>query len=257
MTTQARDRMRMRAKTRRPLCPARWRGRIGRALIWWGTRSGAPIPPAADDPPTNCGGARRERMGCAAAGPANLRQHHWIQCLVGGLVLVTVAEQAFALQRAVRARIANYEQAAVSLRNASIQLTQTYSTPSQFPLSEMRGDKEDQEVQINRSRVRYANRLNQQVPTYLLEGELEVRNNAPKAVVAMQITAIFLNAFRERIETDRQTLAGSLRPSQVATVRWARNLPHQEVFELYFVVTAARFEDGSVWSPTEEMILLP
>ena len=33
------------------------------------TRSGAPTQPAADDPPTNFGGARRGLVGCAAAGP--------------------------------------------------------------------------------------------------------------------------------------------------------------------------------------------
>jgi len=148
----------------------------------------------------------------------------------------------------------NYEEAPVSLVKASVQLVQTYSNPSQFPLAELQGSKE---VRVNRSRVRYVNRLNQQVPTYMLEGELELQNNTRKEAVAVQITTIFLNAFRERIETDRQTLAGPWAPRQTTRIRWARHLPHEEVFDLFFVITAARFEDGSVWAPTEELILLP
>lgn len=182
------------------------------------------------------------------------RWRGWVPYVMGGLVVVIAAEQASGIERSVQTRIANYEQAPVSLVKASVQLNRTYSTPGQFPLAELQGGTE---VRVNRSRVPYVNQMNREVPTYVLEGELELRNNTRKEVVVLQITAIFLNAFRERIQTDRQTLAKPLTPRQTTRIRWARNLPHEDVFELYLVITAARFEDGTVWAPTEELILLP
>jgi len=186
--------------------------------------------------------------------PTRTRRDRAALSLVLGLVLVLWSEPAFSLQRSVRARIANYEEAPVSLRHASVQLVQTYSNPSQFPLAALA---EGEEVKIKRSRVRYMNRVNQQIPTYLLEGELELHNHTRKEVMALEITTIFLNAFRERISMDQDSLTQSLSPYETKTIRWSRALPHEGVFEVFFVVTAIRFSNGEVWAPTEELILLP
>lgn len=174
--------------------------------------------------------------------------------LCWGFLLLFCAPQASSLERTVDARIANYDEAPVTLLRASAQLMQTYGSPSQFPFAVVDGGRE---VRVSRARVHYMNRHNQQIPTYLLEGELEIRNMTQKDVTALQITTIFLNAFHERISTERRSVAQSLAPKRAKKIQWSRGLPHEEVFELFFVVTAVRFSDGTVWTPTEELVALP
>ncbi|MBI2103966.1 MAG: hypothetical protein HYT90_00090 [Candidatus Omnitrophica bacterium] len=181
------------------------------------------------------------------------RVTHWIGLIVCAVSSVIACQEAFGFERAVRTRIANYEEAPVSLRAASTQLVRTYDNPNQISLAALEGG----DRQVKRSRVQYINRLNQQAATYLLEGELELRNQTRKDIAALQITTVFLNAFRERIGTERQSLSEPLRPGQTKQVRWSRGLPYQDVFELYVIVTAVRFSDGTVWSPADELILLP
>ena len=171
-----------------------------------------------------------------------------------GLAVVAWCPSAFGMQRAVRARIVNYEAAPVLLLDASAQLVKTYSTPTQFPLAAV---EEGREMKMQRSRVRHLNRLNQQVPTYLLEGNLQLRNDTRRRIAAIQLTIVFLNAFRERIGTERHSLAEPLGPREVKAVQWSRNLPYEEIFEVFFIVTAIRFDDGTVWMPTEELIFFP
>ena len=172
------------------------------------------------------------------------------------IVLAVVAfghETAGGFQRTIRTRIANYEEAPVKVQQASTQLVQTYSQPGQFPLATLG----DEEVKLRRSRVRYLNHLNHQVATYLLEGELVLENVTRQEIIAVQLTTVFLNAFRERIGTEQQSLTVSLAPRRTQTIRWSRNLSQEEVFELYVVVTRVRFHDGTVWTATEELILVP
>jgi hypothetical protein len=38
---------------------------------------------------------------------------------------------------------------------------------------------------------------------------------------------------------------------------WAKSLPDEETFEMFFIISAVRFSDGTVWSPEEELIVLP
>lgn len=168
------------------------------------------------------------------------------------LSVLVACPQAEALDRVVRARVANHEGAPVTLLEGSVRLVQTYSRPGQFPLTTVAGE----EVLVRRSRVRYMNQADQ-VPTYLLEGELTLRNHTRKEVVALQVTTVFLNVFRERISTERHTLSASLEPHRLTTVKWSRTLPHHDVFELFGVITAVRFSDGTVWTPTEELIFIP
>jgi len=165
--------------------------------------------------------------------------------------MIVLSEQAVGFQRLVRTRIENYEEAPVVLVEASVQLVQTYTHPTQLPLEG------GVEGKINRNRIRYLNKLNEDVPAYRVEGELGLRNRTRKEVAALQVTIIVLNAFRERISTERQSLAEPLGPRQTRTVRWSRGLPHEEVFEMFFIITAVRFTDGTVWAPNEELILLP
>ena len=170
-----------------------------------------------------------------------------------GVGLALIAEPIWGFQRTVRVRVANYEETPVVVQAASAQLVQTYSHPGQFPLAEVGGE----EVQVKRSRVRYVNKLNQEIPIYVLEGELTLRNHTHKEVAVLQLTTVFLNAFRERIATEQQSVTEVLRPLETRVIRWSRSLPHQEIFELYVIVTRVRFSDGTIWTATEELILIP
>ena len=173
----------------------------------------------------------------------------WLCC---ALVALPQAP-AWGQQRLVRTNVQNYEETPVRLLNASIQLTETYANPMQFPLV-LDGNRD---LKVQRNRIRYMNRLNQQVATYVLEGELRLHNHSPKAVEALQLTTIFLNAFRERVKMERDSLTETLKPHELTNVSWFKGVPREEVFEMVFVITAVRFSDGSVWVPTEELIQLP
>ena len=174
--------------------------------------------------------------------------------ILAAVMLLGAGAASEARQRTVRAKPATYDEAPVVVRQASVRLVQTYSSPSQYPLATA---PDGYEVKVKRSRVRYANRANQQVPTYLLEGSVELENETRRDVEAVQVTTVFLNAFGERISTDRHAIANPLEPRQTRRIDWSKNLPHEEVFEVYFVVTAVRFADGDVWTPTEELVILP
>lgn len=173
--------------------------------------------------------------------------------LMAGVAAWLVAGAAPALERDVRTRIANYEEAPVVLKSAAIKLVQTYTQPGQFPFATADGS----EAKVHRSRVRNLNRLHQQIPTYLLEGSLELRNQTRRSVETFQLTTVYFNAFRERIRTDRDTVTLALAPRQQKTLAWSKGVPHEEVFEMVVVPSAVRFTDGSVWSPTEELIVIP
>lgn len=172
-----------------------------------------------------------------------------------GLAVCLAAQNADAVQRTVKTRAANYDDSPVLVQNASIHMVQTYSTPGQVALVKMAGP--HSEGRATRSRVRVANRLNQEIETYLLEGNVDLRNDTGKTISAFRITAIFLNAFQERIEVDQQMIQEPLGPGQQRQVPWNRQIPHQEVFEVVIVVTAVRYSDGTVWAPTEELVLVP
>ena len=181
------------------------------------------------------------------------RHGPWKAGLCSGFCLLLCSPRVLGFERLIDARIANYDEAPVTLLKASAQLMQTYGSTGQFPFAVLEGG---HEARIQRARVHYLNRHNQQIPTYLLEGELEIRNASHKDVTALQITTIFLNAFHERISTERRSLTQSIAPKRAKKIQWSRGLPHEEVFEVCFVVTAVRFSDGTVWAPTEELVAL-
>ena len=167
--------------------------------------------------------------------------------------LVLSGAEVSGLQREVRTRTANYDDAPVTLEDARVKLVQTYSAPNQFPLALADGD----DVKVHRTRVRHLNRLHQQVPTYQLESHLELRNATRKTVATLQVTTVFFNAFHERIGIERESLPSAVPPRQTKTITWRKNLPNEYVFEMLFVISAVRFTDGTVWSPAEELIILP
>ena len=174
--------------------------------------------------------------------------------LVAAGILVGIGTTSEAMPRTVYAKAAKYDEAPVVVRQASVRLVQTYSSPTQYPLAT---SPDGYEVKVKRSRVRYANRADQQAPTYLLEGSVELENETRRPVEAVQVTTVFLNAFRERIGTDRHVIAKPLESREIRRLDWSKSLPHEDVFEVYFVVTAVRFADGEVWAPTEELVFLP
>ena len=171
-----------------------------------------------------------------------------------GLVALGIGGTAVGFQRTIATRVTNYDASPVSLRQVAMELAQTYSGETQFPTANL---DDGTEAKIYRSRVRNVNRLHQLLPTYVLEGHLELRNEGRKPIAAVQVTAVFLNAFQERIGTDQQSVNLPLLPYQARRLRWSRNIQQAEVFETVFVVTKVRFEDGLVWAPTEELLLSP
>lgn len=166
---------------------------------------------------------------------------------------VLASPPAFGMEREVRTRIANYDEAPVIVRQAAVYLVQSYGNPTSAPVVASG----DNSPSTRHNRVRYMNRLNQEIPRYQLESELHLQNLTPKEIEAFQVTMIFLNAFHERIASDQQSVTEPLGPREMKTVEWSRKLPHQEVFELFLVITAVRFQDGSVWVPVEELIIVP
>lgn len=179
-------------------------------------------------------------------------RRRWAAWLCCGLVWLA-ADAAIAFEREIKSRIANYDEAPVTLRTAQVKLVQTYSDLAQAPFMIMDG----KDTGLRRSRVRHLNRLNEQIPTYLLQGALELRNETRRSIDMLQLTTVFFNAFRERIRTDRDAVQIALVPRQRKTLAWSKGVPHEEVFEMVVVISAVRFTDGSVWSPTEELIVLP
>ncbi|MBI2884835.1 MAG: hypothetical protein HYY15_01525 [Candidatus Omnitrophica bacterium] len=183
-----------------------------------------------------------------------MTRHGLLMAGIGLAALAAGAPAASGFQRTVKTSITTYENAPVAVRHGKMQLLQTYSGATQFPMA----DAEDgTEAKVRRSRVRNVNRLNQLLPTYVLEGDLELRNTGRNTVSAVQVTAVFLNAFRERIGTDQQSIRVEMLPYQARRLHWSRNVQQPDVFEAVFVVTKVRFEDGLVWVPTEELLLLP
>lgn len=169
--------------------------------------------------------------------------------MMGGLLLA--GGPALALERKVETQVVNVEGVPVVVETASTRLVQTYGRMSQFPLAAVGRE----EVRIARSRVKYMNQLNQQVPTYQLQGEAVVRNGTRSEVVALQLTVVSFNAFQERLAIDRHTLTEPVGPLKTDTIRWSQALSHPDVFELYVVVTGARFKDGTVWTADEEELV--
>lgn len=177
----------------------------------------------------------------------------WDVAVAVGLAVTWCGSSAWGIQREVRTRFAHYDDAPVIVQEATVRLVQTYSAPSQFPLALSEGS----DLKVSRTKVRNINRLNQQVPTYQLHGQLDVRNATRKTVDMLQLTTVFFNAFHERLSTVQDSLPSTLSARQRKTITWTKSLPNEEVFELFVVISAVRFTDGSVWSPEEELIILP
>jgi hypothetical protein len=155
----------------------------------------------------------------------------------------------------IRSQIANYDTTPVPLLSAHIKLRESFTPPNQVPVSALQGIPNTKPA---RGGVRYLNRLAQQVPIYKLEGELEVSNQSGKRVQLVQVTAVYFDAFRTRLGEERQTIDQALAPAQRARLNWLGELPHEDVFEIFFVVSGVRFEDGTTWTaPEEELVLEP
>ena len=179
---------------------------------------------------------------------------------LGSAALVVISSlllssPAAGLTKLIRAQIANYDNTPVTLLDAQIKLRESFTPPNQVPLNALQGMPK---TKPTRGGVRYLNRLAQQVPIYKLEGELEVSNTTLKRIELVQVPAVYFDAFRTRLGEERQTIQQSLAPSQRAHLSWSGELPHEDVFEMFFVVTGVRFNDEATWTaPEEELVLEP
>lgn len=176
-----------------------------------------------------------------------------LRTLLGWSSLLLASGPVFGLERRVETRIVNADGAPVIVEAASTQLVQTYGRSNQFPLASVG----QQEIRVARSRVKYINQLNQQVPTFLLQGEVHIENDTRRDVVALQLTTVSFNAFQERLAIDRHTITDAVGPLKSETVRWSHTLSQPDIFELYVAITGVRFKDGTVWSADEELIFVP
>ncbi len=172
------------------------------------------------------------------------------------LLTITLAIPSVAgATKLIRTQIANYDQSPVMLTGARVRLRESFSPPNQVPLSALQGVPKQK---TTHGGVRYLNRLAQQVPIYKLEGELDVNNTTPKRIAMVQVTTVYFDAFRTRLGEERHTIQQSVAPSQRVRLSWSGELPHEDVFEMFFVVTGVRFADEATWNaPDEELVLEP
>lgn len=161
-------------------------------------------------------------------------------------------EAADAGERRISTRIAGYEGAPVVVRSATGEVIHIYERPDDLVvMAAAKGAAKSPQ------RVRYINRLNEEVRTVQLHGTLTLKNATNKTAEAIRIQTILFNAFRERVGSYEEVVQEPLGPFRIKQIEWSRAMPTEDIYELYVVITKIRFSDGDVWSPTEELVFSP
>lgn len=157
----------------------------------------------------------------------------------------------WAAQRPVKSTAHNYANAPVALSGSKVSLIETFATPSQAGIPGS-----------GRSRIQYANRKDLIPPTRMLTGKVVCTDTSNQAIEALQLTLVFLDAFRGAIsvlgQRDRyvvKQLVVSIPRKSSKVITWEQRVDTAEIYEVAVVVTGIRFADGSVWlAPKEELI---
>jgi len=173
--------------------------------------------------------------------------------LISLALLGALAPTAWALQKTVRSKGHNYEQAPVTIQRSSVTLIETYFTPTQLPISGRR---------VKQTRVRYANRAGLSPSSFALKEDVMCRNNSRQDVVAMELSIVLLDAFHQPILNAGQ--AEAVIVQRISTpvpakserrVEWEQQVGSLDVYEVAVVMTRVRFADNSLWqAPAEELI---
>jgi len=170
---------------------------------------------------------------------------------VMGLSLAIQAP-AWALQKTVKSKLYNHQNAPVVLKESKVTLIETFAAPTQVVA---------QDANVTRSRVKYANRKGMAASTFVLKGEILCQNKSEQQVEAVALAIVLLDPFHQPIQLPGQAGVGA--PQQVVLqvprngskpITWQQVLKSADLFEIAVVVTRVRFEDGSVWmAPSEEI----
>lgn len=173
-----------------------------------------------------------------------------ISLLLAGLPL---ANTLWAMDRSLRATAKNYPDAPVQIARTNAKLVETYTAPTQVALPG---------GSVRTTRVRYANRAGQAPSVFLLSGEALCHNRAGKAIEAIEVAIVMLDAFHQPLPAANGRLPyliqQVLKPIAIGGshhLAWEERVDAVDVYEVAVVVTRVRFVDGSVWAaPDEELV---
>ena len=178
------------------------------------------------------------------------RRGRWltVACLVSlGLTLPV-----WAIQKTVKSKLYNHQNAPVVLKDSKVALIETFAAPTQVVA---------QDAAVTRSRVKYANRKGMAPSTFVLKGEVLCQNKSTQQVEAVAFAIVLLDPFHQPIQLPGQASVGA--PQQIVLqvpkngskpITWERVLKSSDLFEIAVIVTRVRFQDGSVWmAPSEEI----
>jgi hypothetical protein len=169
-----------------------------------------------------------------------------------GLSLVAIQVPAWAIQKTVKAKLYNHQNAPVVLKEPKVTLIETFTAPNQVAA---------QDANVTRSRIKYANRKGMAASTFILKGEVLCQNRSEQQVEAVALAIVLLDPFHQPIQLPGQASVGAAQQVVLQVQRkgskpitWEQILKSADLFEVAVVVTRVRFEDGSVWmAPSEEI----
>jgi hypothetical protein len=176
-----------------------------------------------------------------------------IRMTAGFLAVWCLATSVWALQRPLKAKMHNYANAQLIVKESKVVLIETFAQPLQGGV---------QQGVTRGSRIRYANRAGLLPSTYELKGELLCYNKSSQTVEAIALTIVALDAFHQPIPIGGRGDANLIQQIVVQMpersskrVTWQQTVSSADVFEVAVIVTRIRFKDGSIWvAPTEELI---
>jgi hypothetical protein len=176
----------------------------------------------------------------------------WLTACAWFLALACFASTAAAMQRVVKSKAHNYPDAPVEIRRSSVELIETFTSPTQFALPESKA---------KTSRVRYANRAGLAPSVYVLDGEVSCQNTSSQAVEAISIVVIPMDAFHQPVLTGQadasamQQIVETIPRGASRRIPWQQRVPSTDVYEVAVVITRVRFADGTIWTaPSEELL---
>ena len=176
-----------------------------------------------------------------------------LSVLTIALIFAVMSAPVWAGRRHIDSKPRNYPQSPVDVSRSRVTLVETYPSLSQVATPGSRA---------KFSRVRYANRGNQVNTVLMLEGTLVCRNKSRKAIQALGLLVIPLDAFHAPLgivkregSADLKQVRVSLGAGSQQVIEWEQEVVSAEIFEVAVVILRVRFTDGSVWkAPARELV---